>query len=291
MGAGGGKNKNTTPIPIKPKRESPIPALSEHNDDNESENENENENENDSEDENASPLEDSDNDQSDAESLLDEEPANRNEVPSAQAHTKTRGGSSNTISTTRSKKAVVPNGGNANSNDNENDPDQGSLYRNAIQGATSASGQNNASRTNQINALKTPTNDTNEWHPTTIAGHGSNIVYCDHCPHCEANKHKAEAERGPMPEWISKNPPSATMVISMEDYDEGAIKHKSSRYRLPGPYGYGTTPATDGIDQKRTEYAKLPMITQPGSSISTTHTPYPNYKELKRRDQYLRNMS
>ncbi|CAF3428858.1 unnamed protein product [Rotaria socialis] len=295
MGSAGGKNKKPAPIKIEPKM--PSPAPSEGSDDNDNEN--------------LSSHEDPDNDQEDAESSLSEDSANRDNAPSlsnsqlqpsAPAHSQQVGRVhtntstySRTSSNRRRNSRIVRSAGNTNSSDSEKEPDRGSSHRNSIQGKNDASGRNDALKTNQGHALNSPNNYTDQLHTITIAGHDSKSNYCDHCPHCEAYKQKVNANRGPTPQWISRKPPLAKQEINMDEYDEDATTNRPRRYmRVAGAYDYGGTHATDGIDnhdKKPTEYFKLPMIIQSGSSIAPTHTPYPNYAELKRRDQYLRKIS
>ncbi|CAF1465518.1 unnamed protein product [Adineta steineri] len=152
----------------------------------------------------------------------------------------------------------------------------------------------NSSR--QMNRSHAPTNLSSQRHtlsdrdtPHQLVGH---IEHCSFCPHCQQVS-RSVILKSPLPAWIKKEAPSDDeQPIIMDRYDEDAVREKAlSEYgRVPGSYVYKPNLTIEEVNkhnQNEGNYYRSPGILTLGSSLSVTHTPFPNYDLLRRRDKRL----
>ncbi|CAF2814744.1 unnamed protein product [Rotaria sp. Silwood2] len=113
---------------------------------------------------------------------------------------------------------------------------------------------------------------------------------CRYCPHC---RKMADGKIPPTPGWIIKNPGIGQLIIKMDKYDLEAVREKitTENGHYPGCYDYRPyltiEEDNDKDDRKETDYYTQSFITRKKSSILTSHTPYPDYNNLQRREQRL----
>ncbi|CAF1111724.1 unnamed protein product [Rotaria sordida] len=133
--------------------------------------------------------------------------------------------------------------------------------------------------------------DKNRKTPTTPIQNTSHPYFCPHCHQSMPTTTSKKLET-PQPPWIMEAPPTTKKHIDMDKYDEETMQQNiTSKYRrLPGSYDYFPNIVIDereGDDDKANDYIKQTTITRHGSSISPTHTPYPNYDLLRRHEHRL----
>ncbi|CAF0929893.1 unnamed protein product [Rotaria sp. Silwood1] len=90
-----------------------------------------------------------------------------------------------------------------------------------------------------------------------------------------------------------ESPVDGKIIIKMDDYDDEAVRDKiiSEKRHYPGSYDYRpylTIEETDEKDnRKKIDYYTQQFVTRKASGILLSHTPYPDYNDLRRREQRL----
>ncbi|CAF3401995.1 unnamed protein product [Rotaria sp. Silwood1] len=91
----------------------------------------------------------------------------------------------------------------------------------------------------------------------------------------------------------TESPVDGKIIIKMDDYDDEAVRDKiiSEKRHYPGSYDYRpylTIEETDEKDnRKKIDYYTQQFVTRKASGILLSHTPYPDYNDLRRREQRL----
>jgi len=124
--------------------------------------------------------------------------------------------------------------------------------------------------------------------------HSEQMGRCRYCSHCNRLPQiQVKKSVSPQPVWITDAPRNEQPHILMDKYDEEAIQKKriADYGYLPGAYDYKPNLR---IDEKLNSdeisnrfYPTLPLITKPGSPITPSRTPFPNYDALQRREKRL----
>lgn len=117
--------------------------------------------------------------------------------------------------------------------------------------------------------------------------------HCSHCPHCQRLLAQQRRPQVKLP-WVTDDPGLQNVLINMDKYDADAVQEKLilEHGHLPGCYDYRPyltieKSPEDYYPDTAENYCKQPFVARKKLHMIPTHTPYPEYNVLQRREQRL----